>query len=83
MRANISFEEISNFLAANRLAELQRELRDTEAQIDDANDELAKLQQEAMERSMTEAEKDNLRRRLAGKIQKVCQVSYTNLWMLR
>ncbi|XP_077968692.1 centriolin-like isoform X1 [Styela clava] len=60
--------------AANRLAQLQRELTDTQKQIEDANREMSRLERDNMERSMSEDEKQKLRKRLAAKIQKVCKL---------
>lgn len=62
------------FAAAERLEDLQRELYGTQKQINDANRELSQIERDNMERVMTAEEKQKLRKRLAAKIQKVCQV---------
>jgi len=61
-------------LAAERLAGLQRELRETQNQVMEASRELNKLEQAATARKLTEAEKQKIRQRLAAKIQNLNQV---------
>ena len=60
--------------AAERLAALQRELRETQKQVDEASRELNKLEEAATARKLTEAEKQKIRQKLAAKIQQINQV---------
>jgi len=60
--------------AADRLAALQRELRETQNQVVQASQELHKLEQATSERRLSEDEKQRLRQKLAAKIKKLNQV---------